>query len=895
MFTPKKIIDIEISLPLMDIEGLDGYAEIEALIRLHGYPVGFITVSCIEGRCKASDIGREILSRHAYSVMRRMVNNGLGLSMSPAGYNIEDIIRMPLAAYTGPFPLVTVAVCTRDRSADLTICLQSLMQLDYPALDVLIVDNASKTDEVELLVSAYRGQIRYVREPRPGLDWARNRAIIEARGEIIAFTDDDVVVDSGWIKALSRIFAESQDVVAVTGLVVPYEIESTAQELFEIYGGFGRGFERKWYRLDRRVGAGNSMYIGAGIFGTGANMAFRRCIFNEIGGFDPAMDVGTITQGGGDLEMFFRVLQEGHTLVYEPGAIVRHRHRRDYAQLRSQLFFNGTGLYAYFVRSAIFYPKKSLSIARFGLWWLYWWHLRRMVLNFIYPARFPNDLIFTELSGAFLGMFYYFRSRRTAAQIALAYKQDEKAKDHSDLSNNGLNTPLISNGEPDRLMQTPLKSVGPFAVRTVELCLPLQPLWDVKNYGSVRVFVLCNGQPLGRVDIQNHHQPIGVTRLQDAIANNFALMLLGYDDRLDGSISWSKSLAMLLRHLLPTEDASVSLRADVTVSVVLATYDRPDHLREALKCLVAQQSLRRVEVVVVDNNPSSGLTPPVVAEFDGLVLVNEPRKGLAYARNKGITSSKGDILITTDDDVIMPPDWLEKLVAPFAYGNVMAVTGNVLPYEMKTNAQCLFEIYGGLGRGFIRTEFNRDWFDSFRFHAPTTWNLGATANAAFRATVFCHPRIGLMHEALGPGMPSGVGEDTYLFYKILKEGFTFVYEPAAYVWHKHRSDMKSLRRQIFNYSKGHVAYHLTTFLRDNDLRGLFQILRTLPKWHLSNIKKWLFRQSPYPISLILTEIWGNLLGPYALWKSNRRVREEGSSEPYFSSIQQSQESHDPFV
>jgi len=888
MFTPTKIIDIEISQPLMDIEGLEGYAELKALIRLHGSPVGFITVSCIDGRCKASDIGRAILSRHGYGIMRRMVNNGLGLPMSPDGFNIEDIIRMPPVAYTGPFPLVTVAVCTRDRSADLAICLQSLVQLDYPALDVVIVDNASKTDDVELLVSTYRGQLRYVREPRPGLDWARNRAIIEARGEIIAFTDDDVVVDSGWIKALSRIFAENEDVAAVTGLVAPYEIESEAQELFEIYGGFGRGFERKWYRLDRGIGAGNSMYIGAGVFGTGANMAFRRCIFNKIGGFDPALDVGTITQGGGDLEMFFRILQEGHTLVYEPSAIVRHRHRRDYAQLRSQLFHNGTGLYAYFVRSAMFYPRKSLSIARFGLWWLYWWHFRRLAFNFIYPARFPSDLILTELRGVFLGIFYYFQSRRTATRIALAHELDEKAKDHSDLSKKGIKTPSVSNGGPDRLMKTPLKHIGPFAVRTVELCMPLQPLWDVKNYASVRVFVLRNGQPLGRVDIQNLHQPIGVARLQDAIADNFAIRLLESDDRLDGSISWSKPTAMLARHFLPTGDAPVSLRADVSVSVVLATYDRPDHLRESLKCLLAQQSLRSVEVVVVDNNPSSGLTPPIVAEFDGLVLVNEPRKGSAYARNKGIISSKGDIIITTDDDVIMPPDWLEKLVTPFAYGNVMAVTGNILPYEMKTTAECLFEIYGGLGRGFIHTEFNRDWFDSFRFHAPTTWNLGGTANAAFRATVFCHPMIGLMHEALGAGMPSGVGEDTYLFYKILKEGFTFVYEPAAYVWHKHRSDMKSLRRQIFNYSKGHVAYHLTTLLRDNDLRGLFQILLTLPKWQLSNIKKRLFRKSPYPISLILTEIWGNLLGPYALWKSHRRVREEGRSEPYFSSIQQSQ-------
>ena len=107
----------------------------------------------------------------------------------------------------------------------------------------------------------------------------------------------------------------------------------------------------------------------------------------------------------------------------------------------------------------------------------------------------------------------------------------------------------------------------------------------------------------------------------------------------------------------------------------------------------------RVEIVVVDNNPASGLTTPVVAEFPGIVLVNEPRRGLAYARNAGFAACTGEIAVATDDDVTVPPDWLEKLIAPFARPDVMVVTGNVLPIELETAAQQLFEAYGGLGRG----------------------------------------------------------------------------------------------------------------------------------------------------------------------------------------------------
>ena len=119
------------------------------------------------------------------------------------------------------------------------------------------------------------------------------------------------------------------------------------------------------------------------------------------------------------------------------------------------------------------------------------------------------------------------------------------------------------------------------------------------------------------------------------------------------------------------------------------------------------------EIVVVDNNPGSGLTPPVVADFPDVVLVNEPCRGLAYARNAGFVASKGDICIATDDDVRFPPDWLEKLLAPFSQNNVMAVTGNVLPYELKSQAQHLFEEYGGLGRGYERLEANEKWFEKF--------------------------------------------------------------------------------------------------------------------------------------------------------------------------------------
>jgi glycosyltransferase involved in cell wall biosynthesis len=341
-------------------------------------------------------------------------------------------------------------------------------------------------------------------------------------------------------------------------------------------------------------------------------------------------------------------------------------------------------------------------------------------------------------------------------------------------------------------------------------------------------------------------------------------------------------------------DAGPVLDEPLSVSIVVATRDRPTDLRECLKCLVAQDTARPIEIIVVDNNPDSGLTLPVVSEFSSVLLISERRAGVSYARNAGISSSRGDIVVIVDDDVTMPPDWLEKLVVHFERPEVSIVSGNVFALETITLAARLFESYGGLGRGEKRFEVNQRWFNRFRFRAVPTWELGGTANAAFRASGFSHPSMGMLEETLGPGMPTGVGEDTYIFYRWLKAGATLIYEPSAYVWHKHRSELPALRHQIYNYSKGHVAYHLVTLIRDGDLRSLPRLAVGLPLTHLARILRRLPRRSEHPmLRLTLTEIAGNLAGPWSLCQAYRRVKREGRSASRVVTSSQRRFSHTP--
>ena len=404
-----------------------------------------------------------------------------------------------------------------------------------------------------------------------------------------------------------------------------------------------------------------------------------------------------------------------------------------------------------------------------------------------------------------------------------------------------------------------LEQGKPMAVRTVELLEPLQPLADLQDYWGVRVFVTWQGVPIGSVDIASDYQPVT-------------------DDQLAQAIAAAPDLMQNRDHLLCNRSfASASLPEHFSVSILVPTCNRPQDLRNCLQHLLKQQTARSIEIIVIDNRPDSGLTSAIVAEFPGVKLVNEFRPGSSYARNAGVAHSQGDIIVTIDDDATPHTQWLENLIAPFSRPEVMSVTGNILPIELETRAQQTFEVYGagGLCRGFRCFEVNQAWLRQPTFAAPV-WELGVTANAAFRASIFQHPEIGLWEEMLGAGVPAGGGEDIYFFYKILRAGFTHVYEPKACVWHRHRRDFDAFCRQVRDYSQGFIAHHLLTLVRHKDLRSVLT-MATLPMYHCKQVMFGLSGVRVYPISMVVQEILGNVSGAWGLWRSRQHVRRYGRS------------------
>ncbi len=253
---------------------------------------------------------------------------------------------------SAPRPLVSVVVCTRDRGPELAQCLENLAQLTYGNLEILIVDNAPTTTvsrEVVLARVATDARFRYVLEPGPGLSKARNRGLAEARGEYLAYTDDDVAVDPNWVTALIAGFTRRDDVGCVTGLVCTATLQTPAEHYFDQRVSWAESCEPRLFDLTSH--ADDPLYpYAAGLFGTGASMAFSTSLLREMGGWDEALGAGTRAKGGEDLDMFVRVLFEGRAIAYEPAAIVWHHHRSDLVGLRRQIFGYGTGLSAFLTK-----------------------------------------------------------------------------------------------------------------------------------------------------------------------------------------------------------------------------------------------------------------------------------------------------------------------------------------------------------------------------------------------------------------------------------------------------------------------------------------------------------------------------------------------------------------
>lgn len=410
------IVDLGQPLPSLSSEnGRYGFAR--CLVVIQGAPLGWVDVPLGPDGADAEQVAEHIWTGLRRDIVAELASRGLSApgSVEVGGFDLGPEPQRRVD------PDVTVVIATRERPEQLAACLRSVQDGAVVPASIVVVDNAPVTDATRDLVaelSVLDPSIVYLREPRAGLGRAHNAALPHVDTRLVAFTDDDVLVNRWWLARIVEAFDAGPDVRCVTGMIAPLELDTVTQQLIEAHAGFNKGFRRRLFDpTDDRPD--NALFpFAAGEFGSGANMSFDTDYLRSVGGFDDALGAGTIALGGDDLAAFYDVMATGHQLVYEPAAVVSHRHHREIAALRRQAYGYGAGLSAHLTRCIINDPGVA-------------WTMVRQVVPALKRARSiaspetnaevpspPRSLTWQHLRGMASGPVRYVRSRRAESRRA---------------------------------------------------------------------------------------------------------------------------------------------------------------------------------------------------------------------------------------------------------------------------------------------------------------------------------------------------------------------------------------------------------------------------------------------------------------------------------------------
>jgi GT2 family glycosyltransferase len=426
-YSPTRILELELSRELPTLSAFDKktgkyYRRAYCLVRLHKQPIGTLELTFATGnKLEPEDYAPEIWATMQEAINEHLRSDGLA--------PINSLKRTGLITRTQPAcqvarehmledaPFISVIVPTHQRATQVRACIQGLLKLDYPSYEILIVDNAPTSTETCEIVSQWQLQaphLRYICEESPGSSCARNRGIKEARGELLAFIDDDVVVDPEWLTELAYVYHTHKEVDCVTGMIMPLELETEAQIIFERFGSwaFAGAYQQHIHNMGKHHPKTPFFPYIAGSFGAGANMSFRATSIRRLNGFDPNLGGSGPSRHGQDIDTFFRVIINGGTLIYTPAAIIYHQHRRDMKSLRKQMYGYGLGFTAYLTKNLCAKPQLIFDLSRkipYGLVKLLqfriYGHSRK-------EQYYSKELVRLEQKGMLYGPIAYFQTRR---------------------------------------------------------------------------------------------------------------------------------------------------------------------------------------------------------------------------------------------------------------------------------------------------------------------------------------------------------------------------------------------------------------------------------------------------------------------------------------------------
>lgn len=262
---------------------------------------------------------------------------------------------------------ISILIIAFNAEKTLPQCLQSLMELNFPhdRLEIVVVDNAS-TDKTPEIIKSY--PVKYVYEPQRNRARARNTAIKASDGDVVAFIDADCIADKEWLHYLVPHFYGNELIGAVAG-----RLNSIPENLVERYIAYRGILDQKKMLAPGRCCSPP--------FAVTANLAIRRQVFEKIGLFD----ADNLPIAGEDADFCWRMQWAGFKLVYEPRAVVWHKHRSSLRQLFSQTAGYGFGNVSLFAKHRQTFQRRYWIDFRFYIW------LIKAVLKLPFSFIFKTD------------------------------------------------------------------------------------------------------------------------------------------------------------------------------------------------------------------------------------------------------------------------------------------------------------------------------------------------------------------------------------------------------------------------------------------------------------------------------------------------------------------------
>ncbi|NIH83204.1 glycosyltransferase [Amycolatopsis granulosa] len=633
---------------------------------------------------------------------------------------------------------VVICAYTEDRWADLAAAVASVRDQSVPPREIIVV--IDHNPELERRAAAeFVGVTVVPSAGRRGLSGARNTAVGLAKGEIIAFLDDDAEAAPDWLEQLLAGYRD-REVLGVGGTARPRWPGGRRPAKLPAGRGSVTG-ELDWVVGCTYTGQPTAEEPVRNLMG--CNMSFRREVFTLAGPF--AEDLGRIGRtplGCEETELCIRLRQAwpGARIVFRPQAVVRHRvtpDRTTWAYLRHRGW--GEGLSKAYV-SRLVGSEAALATER------------------DYLSRTVPAAVVRELGRLALG-----RTAGASGVLGLVTVVSATAAGY-----------LRGKAQvrPPRPRPVPSLVHGPIHIATVdartapaELPVPERP---VGRYRAAQVLVRDGDRT---VDVLLLPVDRGVVRLPEPATAP-----------------------------APRRRPEVT-RPPVSV-VIPTAYRKQQAVASARAALQAgYPGLEVIVVDNLPRLPGGddGLRGEV--EALGARYVVEPLQGVSVARNTGARLARHDLIAFIDENITVEPGWFDAVTEEFAADpSVGCVTSLVLPASLETDAEVLFERLKGYSNAVRWQRIDRDTAREDPLYPLSMARYGPGSCATWRREVF--EELGGFDPLLGAGTPTMAGEDLDLFVRLAQAGGAVVHTPHAVARHIHRADWLELRERMRGYGVG---------------------------------------------------------------------------------------------